>query len=154
MFELKIWYLNLSQGAWAQSKQVFNLCVLQSCCDKCTILHCIKFGDWTLIWCGKTRDLMSQLVDCLCTTIEIIDNYFTYFNVYKNKHEKVCLFMFIFLQNRGGSFNKDLRRIPQTFRSSRDIETARDKIDSLMGKGKKASNYNYEEMRDYLKEVA
>ena len=62
--------------------------------------------------------------------------------------------MFIFLQNRGGSFNKDLRRIPQTFRSSRDIETARDKIDSLMGKGKKASNYNYEEMRDYLKEVA
>lgn len=56
--------------------------------------------------------------------------------------------MFIFLQSIGGSSNKDLRGIPQTFRSSRNIFAARDKMDSVVDNGNRASNYNYEEMRD------
>lgn len=56
--------------------------------------------------------------------------------------------MFILLQNIGGSFNKDLREIPQTFRSARDIVTTRDKMDSVVDNGKRTSNYNYEEMKD------
>ncbi|XP_020626359.1 uncharacterized protein LOC110063703 isoform X2 [Orbicella faveolata] len=57
-------------------------------------------------------------------------------------------------KNRGGSFNKDFRGIPQTFQSPRDIFTTRDKKESVIDHGKSASNYRYEEMRDYLKELS
>ena len=46
---------------------------------------------------------------------------------------------YIFLQNIGGSFNKDLRGILKTSRSSREIVATRDKMDSVVGNGNRAS---------------
>ena len=60
----------------------------------------------------------------------------------------------IFLQNRGGSFNKEWRGIPQTFQAPEDLTTTRDKMDSVMDNGMTGSNYNYEDMTYYLKELS
>lgn len=50
--------------------------------------------------------------------------------------------------------DKDLRGIPQTFLSPRDIETTRDKImDSVIRNEKRASNYIYEDIMDSLNEL-
>ena len=64
------------------------------------------------------------------------------------------IYWFLFLQDRGGSFNKEWRGIRQTFQAPDDLATTRVDWDSVMDNGKTGSNYNYDDMTDYLKELS